>query len=351
MENKPWQADCPVPIGSHDVITLGHGSGGTLSSDMLTSIFLPAFSNKILDRLEDQAVFEMGDLNIAMTTDAFVVDPLFFPGGNIGTLAVNGTINDLAVGGAIPKYIAASFIIEEGLSKAELTKVVQAMAEACIRSEVTLVCGDTKVVERGKGDKIYITTTGIGLIEPGIQLSVSGAKPGDSVVISGTIGDHGTTIMAKRENLEFKGDLKSDCAPLSGIAQKILHKVPTSIRAMRDPSRGGLSSTLYEIASASNVGIKIDETKVPVSREVNSLCEILGLDPFYIANEGKLVAIVESQAADRVVAAMKEHPLGEEAAIIGTIVDDHHGKVTATGITEVERMLPQISGEQLPRIC
>ncbi len=341
---------CPLPVPAHDRIVLGHGSGGRLSADLLRDVFLQRFSNPVLDRLDDQAVFPIGGAHVAFTTDSFVVQPLFFPGGDIGSLAVHGTVNDLAMAGATPLYISAAFIVEEGLPIGMLRRVADSMANAAEAAGVMIVTGDTKVVERGKGDGVFITTTGIGIVPPGIRMSASEVQPGDIVILSGYIGDHGIAILSSREGLQFDTTILSDSAPLHGLVASML-AASTGIRCMRDPTRGGLSSTLNEIATASGVGIEVVEHKIPVRDEVRGACELLGLDPMYVANEGKLVAVVAPEAAEAVLDAMRNHPLGADAAMIGMAVRDDPGLVTmktAFGSTRIVDLLP---GDQLPRIC
>jgi hydrogenase expression/formation protein HypE len=345
-------AACPVPKSGYEQIVLGHGSGGRLTHDLVAGVFQPAFSNPALDAMEDQATLELGGARIALTTDGFVVRPIFFPGGDIGRLAVCGTVNDLAVGGARPAHIAAAFILEEGLAIEDLRRIVASMRDACEEAGVTLVTGDTKVVDRGKGDQVFITTTGVGLVPAGLALSAAGARPGDRVLLSGTIGDHGIAILSVREGIEFETVLASDCAPLHGLAAAILDAAgPGGVRCMRDPTRGGLSSTLNEIAAASRAGIRIDEAAIPLRAEVRGACEMLGLDPLYVANEGKLVAIVAPEAAERTLAAMRAHPLGRDAAAIGEVVARHERMVVERTVVGGERVVTMLAGEQLPRIC
>ncbi|MGD1070575.1 MAG: hydrogenase expression/formation protein HypE [Bryobacteraceae bacterium] len=341
---------CPAPIGLRDRIVLGHGSGGRLSANLLRDVFLPLFSNPVLDRLDDQALLDIGGSQLAFTTDSFVVKPLFFPGGDIGSLAVHGTVNDLAMGGATPLWLSAAFIIEEGFPLETLQRVAFSMAEAANAAGVTIVTGDTKVVERGKGDGVFINTTGIGIMRPGIRLSANQARPGDRVLLSGFIGDHGTAIMASREGLEFETTIVSDSAPLHRLVADML-AASSNLRCFRDPTRGGLSSTLNEIAEASGVSIGIEETKIPVRDEVRGACELLGLDPLYVANEGKLVAIVAPESAAEVLAAMRRNPRGEEAAIIGTVQKGHPGLVTMRTAFGSSRIVDLLPGDQLPRIC
>jgi hydrogenase expression/formation protein HypE len=344
---------CPVPHSNYERIILGHGSGGTLSNELLRSVFLPGFDNKTLDRLEDQATIQLNcpaNPRLAFTTDSFVVRPLFFPGGDIGKLAVHGTVNDLAVGGARPLFLSAAFILEEGMPIADLKKIVASMRAACEDAGVALVTGDTKVVDRGKGDQVFITTSGVGLICGEYSLSIASAQPGDRIILSGTIGDHGIAIMSVREGIEFETILESDSAPLTDLVQTMLEACP-SIRCMRDPTRGGVASTLNELAGASRVGVRIEERAIPLRVEVRAACEMLGLDPLYVANEGKLIAVVPPEDAERVLSAMKSHPLGRNSAIIGQIEDRHPGMVIQRSLVGGERVVTMLSGEQLPRIC
>jgi hydrogenase expression/formation protein HypE len=342
---------CPLPVTERDRIVLGHGSGGRLTAELIRRVFVPAFDNPVLAALEDQATIDVpGGGRLAFTTDAFVVRPIFFPGGDIGRLAVCGTVNDLAVGGAKPLFLSAAFVLEEGLPLTDLRRVVASMQAACREAGVTLVAGDTKVVDRGKGDLVYVTTSGIGLVPEGVSLSIAAARPGDRIIVSGTVGDHGTAIMSVREGVEFETVLESDCAPLGGLAEVLLKACPT-VRCMRDPTRGGVSSALQELADASRVGVKLTETALPVRPEVKAACEMLGLDPLYVANEGKLLAVVPAADAERLLAAMRSHPLGRDAAVIGEVVADHPGLVTLHSVIGSERIVPALAGEQLPRIC
>jgi hydrogenase expression/formation protein HypE len=347
---------CPVPKSRYDQILLGHGSGGQLTAELIQRLFVPAFGNDVLAALEDQATVDLHGGNrvkaprLAFTTDAFVVRPLFFPGGDIGKLAVHGTVNDLAVGGARPMYLSAAFILEEGLPLADLERIVASMRAACAEADVALVTGDTKVVDRGKGDGVFITTSGIGLVPEGRTLSIHSARPGDRIVVSGTLGDHGIAILSVREGLEFETALESDTAPLTGLAAAILDACPRT-RCMRDLTRGGLSSALHELAAASRVGIDVDEITVPLRPEVRGACEILGLDPLYVANEGKLIAVVPPEDADRVLAAMRAQPRGKDAALIGTVAADHSPMVILRSVVGGTRVLTMLAGEQLPRIC
>jgi hydrogenase expression/formation protein HypE len=347
---------CPVPQSRYDHVLLGHGGGGQLTAELIQKVFVPGFADAVLGMLEDQATLGLGGDNgtsaprIAFTTDAFVVRPLFFPGGDIGKLAVHGTVNDLAVGGARPLFLAAAFILEEGLPIADLQRIVGSMRDACDRAGVTLVTGDTKVVDRGKGDGVYITTSGIGLVPEGRSLSIHAAHSGDRILVSGTIGDHGMAIMSVREGLEFETVLESDTAPLFDLTQTILEACPRT-RCMRDPTRGGLASALNELAAASRVGVELDEAAIPLRPEVKGACEILGLDPLYVANEGKLIAVVPAEDAERALEAMRTHPLGRDAALIGEVVNAHTGLVLARSLVGGQRVVSMLSGEQLPRIC
>lgn len=341
---------CPTPLPTKDTVLLGHGSGGKLSGDLVREIFLPAFQNPLLARLDDQAVFSINGSRLALTTDSFVVKPLFFPGGDIGSLAVHGTINDLAMGGAWPLYLSAAFILEEGLSLEVLRRVVNSMREAADRTGVEIVTGDTKVVERGSGDQLFITTTGVGVVPDGVTLSADRARPGDKVLLSGFLGDHGIAILAQREGLEFESPVSSDSAALHTLVATML-KVPGEFRCMRDPTRGGLSSTLNELATQSNVGIELMESEIPVHEEVRGACEMLGLDPLYVANEGKLVAIVEPSAAKEMLTVMRQHPLGRDARVIGTVTEANAGLVTMRTGLGTTRIVDMLAGDQLPRIC
>jgi hydrogenase expression/formation protein HypE len=341
---------CPAPVLDHPQIVLGHGSGGKLSADLVRKLFLPAFRNPYLERLDDQAVVELNGTRLAFTTDAFVVTPIFFPGGDIGRLAINGTVNDLAMSGARPLYIAAAFILEEGLLTDDLRRVIDSMRAAAMEAGVQLVTGDTKVVPRGKADQLFITTTGLGVLETPGDISADRARPGDQIVLSGTIGDHGIAVLSQRENLEFESSIESDTAPLHALVAGML-KASDQVHCLRDPTRGGLATTLNEIADRSGVGMEVKEADIPVREAVKGACEILGLDPLYVANEGKLVAVVAREAAGTVLEAMREHPLGRESRIIGEVVAGHPRMVLAkTGIGG-SRVLDSLLGEQLPRIC
>jgi hydrogenase expression/formation protein HypE len=341
---------CPVALPAKDKILLGHGSGGRLSADLLREVFLPAFRNPVLAQLNDQAVVNVDGVRLAFTTDSFVVNPLFFPGGDIGSLAVYGTVNDLAMGGAEPLFLSAGFIIEEGLPVETLRRVVFSFQRAAQKVGVEVVTGDTKVVEKGKGDGLFINTSGIGRVPKGVDLSADQARPGDSILLSGTLGDHGIAILSQREGLEFETPIESDAAPLHSLVAAML-EVTGSIRCLRDPTRGGLSSTLNEIAAQSRVGMVIEESALPIREEVKGACELLGLDPLYVANEGKLVAIIAPADADEVLAAMRGHALGVNARVIGKVVAAHPGVVTMRTCLGTSRIVDMLSGDQLPRIC
>ena len=341
---------CPLPLPAGDHVLLGHGSGGKLSADLLRDVFLAAFHNPVLARMDDQAIVSINGLRLAFTTDSFVVKPLFFPGGDIGSLAVHGTVNDLAMGGAQPLYLSAAFIIEEGLPMEVLRRVVASLQQAAAAAGVTVVTGDTKVVEKGSGDGLFINTSGLGVVAEGVRLSASQARPGDRVLLSGPIGDHGIAILAQREGLEFESSIASDSAPLHTLVAAMLG-ASSEIRCLRDPTRGGLSSTLNEFAAQAHVGIEIDERAIPVREAVKGACELLGLDPLYVANEGKLVAVVAPDAAEPVLAALRSHPLGREAALIGTVTDSHPRLVTMRTLVGPTRVVDMLAGDQLPRIC
>jgi len=332
------------------VINLTHGSGGRIMAQLIDQLFLAAFDNEWLAQKNDQACFSVSSGRMAMATDAHVVSPLFFPGGDIGSLSVHGTINDLAMSGAKPLYLSASFILEEGLPLADLQKIVESMAFAARQADVSIITGDTKVVERGKGDGIFITTTGIGIVPEGIHISGHRAKPGDVVLVSGFIGDHGVAIMAKRNNLQFQTNIQSDSAALHDLVSCMVTSVP-DIHCLRDPTRGGLATTLNEIALQAQVGFIIDEGKIPVRTEVASACELLGLDALYVANEGKLIAICPPEDAEKLLAVMRSHALGLHAEIIGVVVEDPRHFVQLKTKLGGMRIVDWLAGEQLPRIC
>ena len=331
-------------------IDLGHGSGGRATAQLVAELFAPAFANPWLAQGNDQAVLARPSGPLVMTTDCYVVSPMVFPGGDIGSLAVHGTVNDLAMAGAEPLYLSAGFILEEGLALADLKRIVDSMAAAARAAGVSIVTGDTKVVERGKGDGVFIATTGVGVARPGVAPSGDKARPGDAVLVSGPIGDHGVAVMSCRENLSFGTTILSDSAALHGLVAAMVEAAP-GIRCLRDPTRGGLATTLNELAHQSGVGMLIREAAIPVRPEVAAACELLGLDPLYVANEGKLVAIAAPGDADRLLAAMRVHPLGVGAAIIGAVHDDPHRFIQMETRFGGKRIVDWLAGEQLPRIC
>ncbi len=341
---------CPLPLRGSPTIVMGHGGGGTMSAELVDHLFLPSFADDTLGQLGDSAVLDLAGSRIAFSTDSFVVRPLFFPGGSIGDLAVNGTVNDLAMSGARPLFLSAGFILEEGTDITQVGAVAQRLGEAAKRAGVRVVTGDTKVVESGHGDGVYVNTAGIGIVPEGVNIRPDRATPGDVVIVSGDIGVHGIAIMSVREGLEFGTEVQSDCAPLNGLVATML-AVTRELHVLRDPTRGGVATTLNEIARASGVGIELDERRLPIPEVVANACAFLGLDPLQVANEGKLLAFVAPADADEVLAAMRAHPLGENAAIIGTCVEDHPGMVaTRTGFG-ASRVVDMPIGEQLPRIC
>ncbi len=341
---------CPLPLRDYPAIVMGHGGGGTLSAELVEHIFKPAFSNAALDRMSDSAVVHVPAGRLAYSTDSFVVRPLFFPGGSIGALAVHGTVNDLAMSGATPLHLSAGFILEEGFPMASLGQIVADMAAAARAAGVTIVTGDTKVVERGRGDGVYINTSGIGVIADGVHVAPQRARPGDAILLSGTLGDHGMAIMSVREGLEFETTIESDCASLHTMVAALLAAVP-DVHVLRDPTRGGLASALNEIAGEAKVGMVVREDAVPVKPQVRSACELLGLDPYFVANEGKLIAIVPGDSAHSALAAMRAHPLGRDAAIIGEVTDAHPGMLIGRTGIGASRVITMQIGEQLPRIC
>lgn len=332
-------------------VDLSHGSGGRAMARLIADVFHAAFDNEWLRAGNDQAAFDIAGGRMAMTTDGYVVSPLFFPGGDIGKLAVHGTINDIAMAGAKPLHMSASFIIEEGFPLADLRRIAESMGEASRAAGVPIVTGDTKVVERGKADGVFISTACVGLVPAGLDLSGDKARPGDVVLLSGSIGDHGVAVMSKRENLSFDTEVLSDTAALHELVAAMVAEAGAEIRLMRDPTRGGLAATLNEIAHQSKVGVRIREKTIPVAPQVVAACELLGLDPLFVANEGKLAAVVAPEAADRLLAVMRAHPLGEQSARIGEIVADDHCFVQMTTAFGGGRIIDWLSGEQLPRIC
>ena len=390
---KPTDFSCPLPLLGGETVQLAHGGGSRMAAELIEKVLVPGFNDPVLSRLEDQATLDLvlapGE-RLAFTTDSFVVHPLFFPGGSIGELAINGTINDLAMGGGIPLYLSVALIIEEGLPLAELRRILEAMVEAAKTAGVRVVTGDTKVVGRGACDKIFINTSGIGRVPAGLNLSAANLRAGDKIIISGTIADHGMAIMSCREGLSFVEPLKSDTAALHGLTAAILQAAgspsrsraaalpqttandsathgppcepdrsprtlvlpqPGPVRAMRDPTRGGVAAVLSEMARASRVGIVIEEEKLPVAGPVRGACEILGIDPLFVANEGKLLAVVAAEQADSVLAAIRSHPLGSQAAIIGEVGQENPGLVTLRTALGIHRIIDLPAGEQLPRIC
>lgn len=332
-----------------DRILLAHGSGGKLSHDLVAKSLVAALGNPILDKLDDSAVLEMGE-RLAFTTDSYTVSPIFFPGGDIGRLAVCGTVNDLSMSGAIPRYLSLSLIIEEGLLITDLEKTVDSIRQAAAEAGVRIVAGDTKVVDKGSADRLFINTSGIGVVTPGVAISGGNARPGDRVIISGTLGDHGIAVLSQREGLEFGVPVRSDCAPLNRLVAEIL-ETSDNIHCLRDPTRGGLATTLNELARQSQVGISLDEASIPVNRAVAGACELLGFDPLYVANEGKLVALVAAGDADKVLARMRQNQYGHEATIIGEVVAAHPGRVIMRTTLGASRIVDMLVGELLPRIC
>ncbi len=346
---------CPIPISNYPTVMLAHGGGGRLSQMLIERMFAPAFANPALAVQHDGALLALEHFgcgaHLAFTTDSYTISPLFFPGGTIGSLAVHGTINDLAMCGAQPVALSAGFILEEGLPMDDLWRIVQSMAQAAHEAGVPIVTGDTKVVERGKADGIFITTSGVGRIAPGVHIAPQRAAPGDVVILSGRLAEHGITIMSIREGLEFETTLQSDSAALHGLVAHILDAGGEHVHVLRDPTRGGVSSALNEIAAQAQVGIHLDETRIPLAEEVRGACELLGLDPLYVANEGKCLALVAPAAADAVLAAMRAHPHGAQTAIIGEVRAEHAGRVTMRSSVGGVRVVDMLSGEQLPRIC
>jgi len=354
MENPKNKTEenftCPLPVTNYEHVTLAHGGGGKLSRELIGQMFLSQFCNEYLEPMHDGAIFKIGEQKFAFSTDSYVVNPIFFPGGNIGELAINGTINDLAMCGAQPLYLSVAFIIEEGFPMNDLWRITLSMQAAAKNAGVLLVTGDTKVVERGKCDKIFINTSGLGTIDDGVNISPKNAAIGDKIILSGTIAEHGIAIMSVRENLEFDSQIKSDCAALHDLVKTML-SCTKAIHVLRDPTRGGIASSLNEIAEEAQVGILIEENMIPVTEQVKGACEILGFDPLYVANEGKLIAFIPPGETDRVFSRVRSHPLGKSAAIIGEVISDHPGKVVMKSSISGSRIVDMLSGEQLPRIC
>lgn len=334
-----------------DLVLLGHGSGGRLSHRLLDELIIPSLGGPAAAGQNDAALLELAGRRLAFTTDSYVVDPVFFPGGNIGDLAVNGTVNDLAMMGATPRWLSVGLILEEGFSKRELTEILETMRRAADRAGVAIVTGDTKVVPRGKADRIFINTAGIGILERDWQISGAAAKPGDRILVSGTIGDHGIAVMASREGLALQTDVASDSAPLNGLVAALLAGCGNAMHVLRDPTRGGVATTLKEIALQSGVNLRLREDSLPVREGVRGVCAILGLDPLYVANEGKLLLLVAPEAAEQALAIMKEHPLGRDAALIGEVSDCGPGRIVMETVAGGCRSVEMLSGEQLPRIC
>ena len=341
---------CPIPIAQYPNILLAHGGGGKLMHQLIEKMFMPAFKNTLLESRHDGAVLNLNGTKLAFTTDSYVVRPLFFPGGDIGTLAINGTVNDLAMCGSRPMFLSAGVILEEGLPMETLWRVVQSMRQAAEVAGVQLVTGDTKVVDKGKGDGIYLNTSGVGVIEHSLEISPSRVKAGDVILLNGDIGRHGVAIMAVREGLSFETTIASDCAPLAGLVLSLL-EAGVEAHCMRDLTRGGLASALNEIAEASRLQIDLDEKNIPLREQVQGACEILGLDPLYVANEGRFIAFVPEREAERALEIMRQHPLGVEATAIGVVKKGIEGMVTMKSIIGTSRIIDMLSGEQLPRIC
>ena len=341
---------CALPLATTDRVLLGHGSGGKMTADLIARYFLPAFRNSYLERLDDQAVFNVAGERLAFTTDAHVVTPLFFPGGDIGMLAVNGTVNDLAMAGARPLYLSAAFILEEGFPLGQLGRIVESMSVAAKRAGVLLVTGDTKVVDRGKADGCFVTTSGVGMVAHRQEITAGGARSGDLVILSGAIAEHGITIMAARADLEIESSIESDSAPLHELVLDML-EVGGQIHCLRDPTRGGVATALNEIARQSSVGIVLEEEAILVKEPARGICELLGLDPLYVANEGKLLAVVAPESADKILAAMRRRAEGRDARIIGEVVDDSDRLVVLKTRVRGRRIVDMLQGDQLPRIC
>jgi len=341
----------PVRLNTRDgAVDMSHGSGGRAMAQLIEEIFVKHFDNELLRQANDQAMFDIAAGRMVMSVDAHVISPLFFPGGDIGSLSVHGTINDVAMSGARPLYLSAAFVLEEGFALADLDRIAASMARAATAAGVPIVTGDTKVVERGKGDGVFITTTGVGVVPEGVNISGDLARPGDAILVNGSMGDHGVAIMSSRENLEFETAIESDSAALHGLIADMVEAVPT-IHCLRDPTRGGLATSLNELSQQSGVGMKLRETDIPVKPAVSAACELLGLDPLYVANEGKLICICPQEDAGHVLQVMQAHPLGAEAAIIGEVVEDAHGFVQMQTGFGGSRVVDWLAGEQLPRIC
>ena len=331
-------------------VDMTHGGGGRAMADLIRDLFHRHLANPILDQGHDAALFDVPAGRLVMSTDGHVISPLFFPGGDIGSLAVHGTLNDVAMAGARPLYMTAGFILEEGFPLADLERIVLSMAHAAREANVPIVTGDTKVVEKGKGDGVFITTTGLGVVPDGVHIAAENARPGQAILVSGSVGDHGVAILSKRENLEFETEIRSDSAALHTLVAAMIEDVP-NIAVLRDPTRGGLAATLNEIARTARVGMMLDEAAIPVKPDVSAACELLGLDPLYVANEGKLICLCEAEDAERLLAVMRRHPLGEQAALIGEVIEDENGLVRMKTGFGGQRVVDWLAGEQLPRIC
>ena len=347
----PTAAACPLPLDRYPSVVMAHGGGGKFSRMLTEQVFLAAFGADSLGQLHDGAVLDVNGARLAFSTDTFVIDPPFFPGGDIGSLAVHGTVNDLAMCGARPLALSAGFILEEGFPMEELWRIAQSMQAAAARSGVRIVTGDTKVVDRGKGDGIFINTSGVGVIPDGVEIAPKRARPGDAILVSGPIATHGIAIMSVREGLEFETAVETDSASLWSMVQSLLTLLGPDLHVLRDPTRGGVASAVNEIADTAGVGMLLDEAAIPVEEQVRAACEILGLDPLYVANEGKLVAFVEGDRAEAALAALRSHPLGRGAARIGTVTAEHPGRVFQRSRIGGLRVVEMLSGEQLPRIC
>jgi hydrogenase expression/formation protein HypE len=350
VEPNPLGIGCPIPISDYPNVLLAHGSGGTLMHQLIEKMFLPAFQNPRLEARHDGAILTLGGAKLAFTTDSYVVRPLFFPGGDIGMLAVNGTVNDLAMCGASPLVLSAGFILEEGLPMETLWRVVQSMRQAAERAHVEIVTGDTKVVDKGKGDGLFINTSGIGLINHGLAIAPSSVRPGDAVLLNGDVGRHGMAVMAVREGLAFGSAIESDSAAVSDLVLQLLD-AGIEVHCLRDLTRGGLASALVEIAEASGLHLHIHENAIPVREDVQGACEILGFDPLYVANEGRFVALVPASAAELALTILRSHPLGAGACVIGSVNEEPSCIVTMTSKIGAHRIVDMLSGEQLPRIC
>jgi hydrogenase expression/formation protein HypE len=350
MSNIKMQLSCPMPTMDHDRITLGHGGGGTLTNKLLQEGVFTILRNDLLDVHHDGAVFQM-EGPIAFTTDSFVISPIFFPGGDIGELAINGTVNDLAMCGAIPEYLSLSFIIEEGMLMKDFWEVLYSIKHACQQANVKIVTGDTKVVERGKGDQLFINTTGVGKVHPNAQIGVNRIEEGDVVIVSDVVASHGISIMSVREGLEFETDILSDTRPLNHMVNDLLNQYGDRIRLLKDPTRGGLASVLNEVGRDTGMGIQLNEKKIPIASQVKGACEILGLDPLYVANEGIFIAIVAAKVAEQVVASLHKNEFSKHAAIIGEVTSEHPQKVVMKSGIGGKRVVNMLVGEQLPRIC